>query len=230
MAFTLNVQSKPRISNEDLRKQGIVPGIIYGGDRKEPTAVAVKQSEFQKLYDEAGESSLVDFSIDSGAPVKVLIQDVQVEPVKGKITHVDFRQINMNKEMTVDVELKFSGDPAAVRELGGTLVKPHSYVTIKCLPKDLMSEIEIDLSSLKTFSDAIRVQDILTPDGVVVVDEPEMVIAKVVAPLTEDELKAMEETVAPKIEDIEVEKKGKKEEEGEDDDKKEPAGKKDEKK
>lgn len=234
MAFTLNVQSKPKTSNEDLRLQGIVPGIIYGGDRKEPTSIVVKQSEFQKLYNEAGESSLVDFSIDNGAPVKVLIQDVQRDPVKDKITHVDFRQINMNKEMTVDVEIKFVGEPLAVKELGGTLVKAHSYVTIKCLPKDLMSEIEIDLSPLKTFSDAIRVQDIKTPTGVTVVDEAEMVLAKVVAPLTEDELKAMEESTGPKIEDIEVEKKGKKEEEGEAGagDKKEPAAaaKKEEKK
>ncbi|MBU2542588.1 50S ribosomal protein L25, partial [Patescibacteria group bacterium] len=119
--------------------------------------------------------------------------------------HFDLRQIKMGVEMSVSVELNFVGESPAVKEQGGTLVKSRDYVDIKCLPRDLVGEINVDLSVLKTFDDSIQVKDLILPEGIVVQDDPEMSLAKVQAPMTEDQLKAMDEAETPRIEDVVVE-------------------------
>lgn len=195
-----------------IRAEGRIPGVVYGGDRNETTLFSIGYNEFEKLYQEAGESTLIDFSVDGDSEtVKVLIQDVQYEPVKGTFAHVDFKQIRMGEEMQANVELQFVGESQAVRE-GGTLNRGMDHVTIKCLPKDLVGHFEVDLSALATFDDSIKVQDLVVPEGVTIVDEPESTIATVSAPLTEEQLAAMEETTEASIDDVEVEQKGKAEE------------------
>ena len=214
MSFSIKAQKRTDKNVDEVRAEGLVPGVVYGPDR-ETTSISVNSLELQKLYNEAGESTLIDFSVDSEEPVKVLIQDLQFEPVKGNIIHVDFRQIQMGVEMEATVELEFVGMAPAVKEMGGTLSTNKDSVDIKCLPKDLVSSIQVDLSSLKTFEDGIHVKDLPLPQGITCVDDGELLVAKVLAPLSEEELKAMEEGDNKGVEDIEVEEKGKKEEEGE---------------
>ncbi len=212
MPYSLTLKTRGHEKLTELRHAGQVPGVIYGPDR-EPTPVSVASNEFVKLYNEAGESSLIDITVEgqTGA-VKALVQDVQYDPVKSTIIHFDLRQINMNEEMHAAIDLLFVGESPAVKE-GGTFMKTHDTLEIKCLPKDLVSEVTVDLSVLQTYDDAIHVKDIVLPSGITAVGDPDMLIAKVSAPLSEEELKAMEDTPASTIEDIEVEKKGKKEEE-----------------
>lgn len=216
MPFSIKAERRNAGKAAELRATGMVPGVVYGGDRTETTVVALNKIELEKLYQTAGESSLVDLQINGDAAVKVLIQDTQRDPLKGFITHIDFRQINMNEEMTTDVELTFAGEAPAVKTLGGTLMKTRDTVSVTCLPKDLVGEITVDLSVLQGFDDAIRVGDLKLPAGIRVSDEVELLLAKVTPPLTEDELKAMEAApvAAVDLSAIEVEKKGKKEEEG----------------
>ncbi len=213
MPYSLILKTRGHEKLTELRHAGQIPGVIYGPDR-EPTPVSVASNEFAKLYNEAGESSLIDVTVEGQAgAVKVLVQDVQYDPVKNTIIHFDLRQINMNEEMHAAIDLVFVGESPLVKE-GGTLMKAHDTLEIKCLPKDLVSEVTVDLSALQTYDDAIHVKDIALPSGITAVGDPDMLIAKVSAPLSEEELKAMEETPASTIEDIEVEKKGKKEEDG----------------
>ncbi len=214
--MTLSFSVKKRTAGQaaDLRAQSQLPGVLYGPGL-EPVSLAFDYNEFLKLYNEAGEASIIDLSIDGGAPLKVLIQDLQHDPVKGVVTHVDFRQINMNKEMEATVKLNFVGEAPAVKALGGTLVKAQDTLDIKCLPKDLVNEIDIDLGVLDTFEKVIHVKDLSLPAGIIANEDAGQVIVKVAAPLSEDELKAMEEAAAPAIDQIEVEKKGKEETEGE---------------
>jgi len=230
-SFTVKKREEGKVSDvSEMRKKGLIPGVLYGGEAK-PVSLTIDYVSFAKLYNEAGESSLIDFKVGDSAPVKVLIHELQYDPIKGKITHVDFRQINMNKEMHATVELVFIGESPAVKGLGGTLIKNLDSVEIKCLPKDLVSEIQVDLSVLNTFEDVIHVKDLKVPTGISISDDLEQVIAKVAAPLTEEELKAMEEATAPAIDQIEVEKKGKEEvAEGAEGEKKVEEGKKEEKK
>ncbi len=217
MTYSLTLKNRTTKKLAELRLAGQLPGVMYGPHR-EPMPVSVSAVEFNKLYTTAGESSLIDVVMEGTTqPVKALIQDVQYDPVKGSMIHFDLREINMNEEMHATVQLVFVGEAPAVKELGGTLMKPHGEVEVNCLPKDLVSQIDVDLSVLKTFEDAIFVGDLKLPAGITVVDSAEQLVAKVTPPLSEDQLKALEEVPAavPTLEDIEVEKKGKKEEEGE---------------
>lgn len=214
MPFSLTAKTRVGGKADEVRTMGEIPGVVYGGDRATTTVVSVQGTDFIRLYTQAGESTLIDFSIDGGAPVKVLVQSVQLDPIKNLPVHVDFRQINMNKPMEVDVELNFVGEAPAVKDLAGTLNKALDTVTVTCLPKDLVSEITVDLSALKTFDDAIRVKDLVVPAGITIETDSEQTLAKVIPPLSEEELKAMEEVIAPvDLSAIEVEKKGKTDEE-----------------
>lgn len=210
MIFSFAVKKRGEEKAEAIRAKGLIPGILYGKGL-ESVSVTIEAASFSKLYSGAGESSLIDLSVDEGKPVKVLIQDLQYDPVKGKITHVDFRQIDMNKEMHATLKLIFVGEAPAVKELGGTLVKAQDSLHIKCLPKDLVSEVNVDLSNLKTFENIIHVKDLQLPAGITATEDLNQVIVKVAAPLTEEQLKAMEEAAAPSLDQIEVEKKGKEE-------------------
>lgn len=211
------IVGKARVGNaEAVRAEGRVPGIMYGAGIT-PVSFSVSAVELEKLYRVASESTLVDFSLEGATPVKVLLQDVQFNPVKGQITHVDFRQINMNEELEVEVEINLVGVAPAVKELGGSLIQQMESVLVQCLPKDLISSFDVDVTGLATFDDAIYVKDLVLPTGVQALNEPDTLVVKVEAPMSEEEMKALEEGGAAPVDlsKIEVsEKKGKKEEEG----------------
>ena len=201
-----------------IRQSGILPGVVYGPER-EPVKITLDYNEFEKTYNDLGESTLIDFEVEGDKePVKVLIQDIQYDPVKNKMIHFDLRQIKMGEEMNVNVELNFVGESSVLKE-GGTLVRGKDYIEIRCLPKDLISEIEVDISKLETYDDVILVKDLPTSEGVKVLHEGDELIAKVSAPMSEEELKAMDEAEAPSVEDVKVE--GEKKEEGSEGEKKE---------
>jgi len=144
-----------------------------------------------------------------------LIYEVAYEPVKGRIIHVDLKKVDMNKSIVATVKLNFLGEAPAVKELGGTLVQNTEEVEVECLPKDLVSHLDVDLSVLKTFDDIFKMANLVLPSGVKIVDYKEdQVIAKVLAPMTEEQFKAMEESSAA-VDLSQIESAGKKKEEGE---------------
>lgn len=206
------IAGKARVGDaEAVRALGLVPGIMYGAGIT-PVQFSVSAVELEKLYRNVSESTLVDFTVENSAPVKVLLQDFQFDAVKGKITHVDFRQIDMTKELEVDVEINFVGAAPAVKTFGGTLVQQLDSAQVRCLPKDLISSVEVDVSVLVGLDDVISISDLKFPVGVEPLDAPDTVIARIDAPMTEEEMKAMEEGTAVDLSKIEVsEKKGKKE-------------------
>lgn len=202
--MNINVEAKMRTESVDsIRKSGNIPAVLYGPEI-DSVSLFLNAVAFQKLYEEVGESTLLDFSVDGKEAVKVLVQDVQYHPVKRHVLHVDFRQINMSEEMEVTTPLVFIGVSPAVKEHGGTLVTSLEEVNIKCLPKDLVSEIEVSLEVLKTFDDKISVEDLILPPGIVVTDDKDIAVATVTAPLTDDQLKAMEAENARGLEAVAV--------------------------
>ncbi|MFH1789862.1 MAG: 50S ribosomal protein L25 [bacterium] len=197
---------------EKIRSKSILPGVVYGAS-KDTTSISLENGLFCKLFDQAGSSSLIDLEIDGKYEGKVLVQDVAYNPVTDRISHVDLRRIEMDKEMTATVELNFIGESPAIKEAGGTLVKNVEEVEVRCLPKDLVSEINVDLNSLKTFDDIIRVKDLVVPVGVIIeYANIEDAVAKVIPAMTEDEIKALEES---ETDVAKVEVAGEKKEEGE---------------
>jgi len=181
------------MKGEKSREKGSLPAVAYGAGN-DTISLDLNYPEFLKLYKQAGDSSLIDLEIDGKNIGKVLVHDVQYDPVKDTPTHVDLRRIDMNKTMEAPVVLHFIGEAPAVKEMGGTLVQNISQVDVECLPKDLVSFIEVNLSGLKTFDDGIKVKDLVLPAGIKVVSpHGDALVTKVIASLTEEDIKAMEE-------------------------------------
>ncbi len=202
-----------------LREKGLLPAVVYG-PKGASESVSVHKDTFMKIWKKVGESTLVDLKIEGGATKSVLIYDVMLDPVKSQPLHADFYEVSADKEITAHIQLEFIGEPEAVRVLGGSLLKVTHEIEITALPKNLPHLIEIDISKLKTFDDHILLKDITLPKGVTLIGDPEGLVAKVNAPRSDEEIAQLSETTEVNLDSIEVEKKGKKEEEGSE----EPAG------
>lgn len=214
MSFTLSASARTE-KGAKIRNKTVIPAVVYGAG-SDTGSLALDYKQFAKLYKEAGEASLIDLSIDGKNQGKVLIHDIQYDPVTDLIMHVDLRRIDMNKPMTAMVKLYFIGESPVIKEQGGTVVRHLEEVQVRCLPKDLISRIDVDLSALKTFEDVVRIKDLPVSQGVEIVGQSaEASVVKALPALTEEEIKAMEEAAKPAdLATIEVAGK-KPEEEGE---------------
>lgn len=191
---------------KSLRKKGILPAIFYGPKEK-PTLIALDKIAFVKVLREAGESTVIGLQTPKGE-IEVLVREVSYEAVRGEPIHVDFYVPEKGKTVEVSVPLVFSGVSLAIKDLGGMLVKVLHEIEIEALPKDLPHDIKIDISALVDLDSQILAQDIVLPAGVTLITEPEEVVAAI--SVAEEE---KEETATVDLASIEVEKKGKKEEE-----------------
>jgi large subunit ribosomal protein L25 len=202
--------------NYVLRHEGRIPAVVYGSGT-EPMNIEVVHNEFAKAFRTAGESSLVELSIDGAESLHVLIQDAQTDPLRGEYIHADFRAVDMTKKIEAEVKLAFVGDSPAVKGLGGTLMHPMDEIRIRALPKDLMSHIDVDISRLATFDDQILVKDLVVPAGVEVLEDMDATVALVAAPRSEEELAELDKAVEIDVTAVEKVEKPKKEgeEEGE---------------
>lgn len=198
MTYTITAETRKLLGRQakQVNNTGNIPAIVYGRGI-EPRAIQVARSDFRKLLKEAGSSSLVDLLLGSDAPVKVLIQEVQADPVTLEPRHIDFRQIRMDEEIEVDVPLRFIGESRAIKEEGGTLMTQLDTVHVECLPGSLPKEFVIDLSVLNTLDDQISVKSIQVPEGVKILDDQNAIIVNISRPMTEEELKKLEEVAAP---------------------------------
>ena len=209
MTLTLNAEKRTKIGKlESLKKEGLIPAVYYGKNESS-TPIQLKKSDFLKVWKEAGESTVVSIKTPDGV-VDVLIVDVDFDPIRHEARHVDFYVFEKGHKIEVDIPLEFVGISPAIKDLGGVLVKTMHELKIKADPSKLPHQIEVDISSLVDFNSQIITSDIKLPAGVELVDGAEEVVATVSAPREEKE----EEAVAPvDLSQIEVEKKGKKEEE-----------------
>ncbi|MFA5936992.1 MAG: 50S ribosomal protein L25 [Candidatus Paceibacterota bacterium] len=196
------------INLDTLRKDGEIPAVFYGAGSA-TTPISIPIVEFKKIWRDAGESSTVKISIGT-ASVDALIHEVQVHPVTEEPVHVDFLVVDMNKKIKVHVPFEFVGISNAVKNGLGNLVKVLHEIEVEALPKDLPHNLVVDISKLETVDDQVFVSDIKLPAGVVVMANEHDIVASIVLQVEEKE-----EVVAPvDLSAIEVEKKGKKEEEG----------------
>jgi len=165
---------------KQLQADGMCPGVIYGPELTENLYIKMREADVRKLYSDAGESSIINLTIDGNKePLEVLVKDIEYEPVTQLITHIDFFKIKRGQKIEASVEISFVGEAPAVKAFGGVLVTSIDEVTIKCFPKDLMSEIEVDLTGLKTFEDAILISDLNVPESVEIMAEDNEPVAYV---------------------------------------------------
>ena len=203
-------EQKGKKTNQ-LRSEGYVPGVVYG-NKKENKHIKINNIDFKKVLSSAGESTLIDLSIDSKDIGKVIINDYQTDPVTDKIIHFDLYQVRMDKKIVAKVPINFVGESPAVKNEGGVLVKSHNIFEINCLPGDLIHDLEVDLSGLGHVDDIIRVKDLKISDKIEILSNPEVVVVTVAPPRTDKEIEDLEEKVKEDIEGVE----GAKEESGED--------------
>lgn len=170
-----------------LRQTGKIPAVLYG--RGIPNRnLELDAINFNKIYQQAGESTLIDLVVD-GQPIKTIIADVQYEPVKHQIAHVDFQQIRMDEKINATVEIKLVGESRVVKEEMGSLVHNLSELEIRCLPGDLIHEIEVDVSVLDSFDDVVKIKDLKLPANVEIIGhEPEDIIVTMARPKVEAEI------------------------------------------
>ncbi|MCA9388505.1 50S ribosomal protein L25 [Candidatus Berkelbacteria bacterium] len=191
-----------------IRNSGMIPAVLYGHD-VENTSLQLDSKKFEKIYDEAGGNTLIDLEVEGKKePVRVLVQDIQFDPIVGNITHADLYAVNLKEKVVTEIPLKFTGESAAVVDLEGNLVTNLTEVEVKALPTDLISEIEVDISQLKTFDDVIRASDLKLPDTIELMEDPERAIALVTEPRSEEEMEALDEDTSA-AEEAAVEELGK---------------------
>lgn len=187
-----------------LREKDQIPAILYGQNFK-PLPLTLERSEFIKIARQAGEATLINLDIAQKEPVKILIRDIQKEPVHDGIIHVDFYKVDMSKEIQTEIPINFVGVSPAVEELEGNFITNKDSIKVECLPEKLVSEINVDIASLKTFEDLIHLKDLNIPEGIKVLDEMEDIICQVTPPRSEEEMKEMEEETAATTEKAQIE-------------------------
>lgn len=211
LQLQLIARNTTKADKKKLRTTGFIPAVLYGHGTDNQN-VAVKKSDFEKVYKAAGESTIISVTKDKKPAVNALIQDVDRHPTSGQILHVDLFQVRMDEKITHDVPLHYIGESKAIKELGGILVKNIDNLTVQCLPADLPSELVVDLTMLADFESRITVSDIKLPKGVEFQAKPDEVVVLVEPPRTEEELKALDEKVEENVETVEKVEKEKPEE------------------
>lgn len=208
MTIEIKAEKREEVGKlESLRTSGFLPAVYYG-HKKESTPIKIKKNDFLKAWKNAGESSVIKLQTPSG-DLEALIHDVDINPITGEPRHADFYVFEKGHKVEISIPIEFEGTAPAIKDLGGILVKVLREIKVKAEPANLPHEIKIDISGLVDFQSQILAKDITLPKGVELMENLEEVVAAV--------SEAKEEVVeaAPvDLSQIEVEKKGKKDEEG----------------
>jgi len=187
----LKLSAQIREKNEKLSID-FIPAVLYGKG-VETVSLKIKRVDFDRVFTAAGESNLISLDFGSGV-VKVLVKDLQRDVIKHTFTHIDFYQVNMKEKIKTEIPLHFIGESKAVKELGGMLMKEMDAIAVECLPTDLVDHIDVDISSLNTFEDSIRVSNLNIPQGLeVAYHNAEDMVAVVVKPKAVVEEQPVEE-------------------------------------
>jgi large subunit ribosomal protein L25 len=161
-----------------LRRQGLIPGILYG--RSDPVAIAVGERELRAvLTTAAGSHAVLDVAIDGGSEHSAILKDFQRDKVRGTITHIDLQEVRLDQPIQTTVMITLVGDAIGVRE-GGVLNQVTNEIAIEALPLEVpQGGLEADVSGLG-IGDTLRLSEIAIPEGVRLLDDPEeTVIASV---------------------------------------------------
>jgi large subunit ribosomal protein L25 len=193
------------------RRQGRIPAVVYGGGGPS-IPVTVDPREIQKvLYSESGHNAIFTLEIKGKAPARVMIRDLQMEPVGGSLLHVDLVRIARDAKLKLKVPIHITGEPQGVKVQGGIFEFILREVELECLPDDIPEHITVDVTEL-TLGKNLRVSDLPVSEKVKVLTEPTRVVAHVVALRAEEEKPAEVAAEAAPAEP-EVIRKGKAEEE-----------------
>jgi large subunit ribosomal protein L25 len=193
----LEVQTRDKnVKAKDLLEQNLVPAVFYGKG-VENREFQMNYQAFKKAYKQAGGNTIIELKVDGKSAENVLVHAVQIDPVTDMIMHVDFVNVKMDQEIHTEIPIKLIGTSLAVKNDSGTLTSNIDELKVKCLPKDLVHEIEVSIEPLVDFHTSIRVKDIVVPKGITVLTPAEEVVATVVPPREEKEELPVAAAAAP---------------------------------
>jgi len=173
-----------------LRREGKIPAVIYGKDI-DSTPITVDAKEFLKIIKTHGETTLLDLEIGQNRHT-VLTKEIQRDTMRGVIVHVDFQKVSMTDKVEFNLPIVLKGDAEGVK-MGGVLQFQKREVTAKAMPRDMIENLELDISNLR-IGDILKVSDLKVSDKITILDDPEEVVVSVIAPrVTEEEVTAGQE-------------------------------------
>jgi large subunit ribosomal protein L25 len=198
-----------------LRAKGLIPASVYGGNQDAlPVAVSAKEIA-GILRSDTGRNTIFKLIVDGGAePATVIIRELQIDPIKGRLLHADLLRLEMNTATRVSVSIEFAGEPVGVKLEGGILDTQAREVEIECLPGDIPEHIQVDVSNLHVGDHVTAADLIYDREKIKLLIDEHQTIAGVLAPrLVEEAAPAPVEAEAASTAEPEVIKKGKTEEE-----------------
>ncbi|MEB1809635.1 MAG: 50S ribosomal protein L25/general stress protein Ctc [Bacillaceae bacterium] len=196
MAVALQATTRPDLKNSTKRKfreDGQVPGILYG-KKIESQPIAVDQINFVKLIRDEGRNSIISLDVN-GKKHEVMVYDMQVDPLKNELVHIDFCAVDMSSEVDTEVRVHLVGEAPGVGE-GGMVSHLVHQLSIRALPSEIPSEITVDISNLN-IGDSIQVKDIIGEQSVEITNDPEETIVTVLVQSAEQESGQVEEEGEP---------------------------------
>jgi large subunit ribosomal protein L25 len=197
-----------------LRREGILPAVVYGHN-VDSIPISLDMREASRILERISPSALVVVDVD-GEQHYTLVRDKQRNPIRGSILHVDFQAVSLDETVRADLNIKIVGEAPAVETYLGIVVPSLEQLSIECLPKDLPDNIEVDISGLNEIGDSLLVRDLVAPNGVEILSDPEDVVVVVIAQAAEEEVEEEEVEIVEEGMEPEVIERGKREE-GEED-------------
>ena len=200
--------------NKRLRKQGMIPGVLYGPGEKNPTPIEAERAQVEALLHAGGQTSIVVLLLgrERKRDRKTIVRDLQYDPIHGELMHVDFQRISLTQTVYVEIPINVVGVPYGVRNEGGILDHAMHTVEMRCLPMEIPEHIEMDVTDLQ-LGQTIHVSDLIEKDSRII-SNPERIVLGVILPtkaIVEEEKE--EEEVEEELAEPEV--IGEKEEEAE---------------
>lgn len=201
-----------------LRRQALIPAVFYGPE-VDPVNLSLKYRDLEKLIKTgAGENVIIDLAIETGESTlshRAMLKEIQMDPVKQTILHVDLYEISMDKKIEVEVPITLTGTAKGVSDEGGILQQVSRTLEISCLPDNIPDSFELDVTDLN-IGDSLHVSDLNIPQGIEVLVEGELTIATVVPPTKVEEIEPeVPEEEEEEREEVEGEAVAETEEEGE---------------
>ncbi len=176
---------------KQIRRQGQLPAVLYGSGIQ-PVPIALDARETARVMGGITGSTLIDLNV-GGDTHKVIVRDVQRDPISRQMVHVDFLKVAMDVAIRTEVPIELVGSAPAVKEQGGVLVAGINEIEVEALPGDLPDRISVDLGVLMQIDDAITVEDLVIGQGVRVITDPGDMVAHVIYMAEEEEEEVEEE-------------------------------------
>ncbi|MSP11515.1 MAG: 50S ribosomal protein L25 [Chloroflexi bacterium] len=161
-----------------LRRQGLIPAIVYGHSTQ-PIAIQAEERHLGRVLVSAGMNQLINLTLDNGDTHVLLVRDVQRAPMTHRAMHVDFQVVVMTEVITTEIPLKFIGTSPIIKSDDGQLYIGLNSIEIECLPAYLVPEIEVDVSGLTEIDATIHVRDLVLPPGMTAITDGDEIVARI---------------------------------------------------